>query len=120
MLKNGFEGDTFINGLAQHLRNLMYCKQEATQSLLQMSAKLRQKYLDQSTAIPYSLILTALNLCNKCDLEYPRAKEKRLHVEITLLKICYGLRSHSPIASHPIDAQNNPEKKTQIDMPKAF
>ena len=96
VLHNGFEGDTFIIGLAKHMRDLMYCKQEPTQRLLQVSAQLKERYLHQSQAISYATILTVLNLANHCDINYPRAKDKRLHVEMALLKMVYAGRQILP------------------------
>lgn len=110
VLKNGFEGDTFMNGLAGHLRNLLYSKQESTQVMLQVSDDLKKRYLEQSRTISFSTIITALNIANKCDLEYPRAKDKRLHVEIALLKICFAERQLIPHSDLP--AQNVLQKKT--------
>lgn len=97
VLKNGFEGDTFMNGLAQHMRNLMYSKQEPTQKMLQMSDVLKDKYMNQSNAISFGTIMTALNLANQADLDYPKAKDKRLHVEVALLKICFASRKAMPV-----------------------
>ena len=92
VLKSGFEGDTFVNGLARHLRYLLYAKQSPTQSMLQMSDQLKVKYIAQSEAVGYSTIITALDLANEADLSYPKAKDKRLHIEISLLKMCYAGR----------------------------
>lgn len=92
ILTSGFEGDTFINGLSQHLRNLIYCKQEPTKQLLQMSDSLRQRYGHQADVVAYSTLLTALSLFNDADVNYPKAKDKRLHIEISLLKACYMSR----------------------------
>ena len=96
VFKNGFEGDTFMNGLAQHFRKLLYSKQEPTQQLMQMSSHLKTRYLEQSISIGYSTLMTCLNLSNQCDLEYPKAKDKRLHVEIALLKMCYAQHQSFP------------------------
>ena len=112
VLKNGFEGDLFMNGLAQHLRNLLYCKQEPTQQLLQMSSELKERYLNQSQTISYSTIMTALNLANACDLDYLKAKDKRLHVEIALLKICFAARQVLP-GQAPITT-NTQKKKPEL------
>ena len=118
VLRNGFEGDIFMNGLAQHLRNLMYSKQEPTQQLLQMSPDLKQRFLDQSRSISYASLLTSLNLCNQCDLDYPRAKEKRLHIEIALMKICYAGRRVIPQTSEeaitPVQKKTSPPKSTSV------
>ena len=45
VLQKGFESDIFINGIAGHLRNLLYCKEEPTKALLQMSEDLRKRYV---------------------------------------------------------------------------
>ena len=108
VFKNGFEGDTFMNGFAQHLRNLLYCKQEPTQKMMQMSDDLKLRYLEQARSIGYSTLMTCLALANQCDLDYPRAKDKRLHVEVALLKMCYAGNHKLP------DPETSllPEKKT--------
>ena len=92
ILNLGFEGDTFMNGFSKHLRNLMYCKQDSTVSLLEVSDQLKSRYIEQANMVTNSTILTALNIANKCDVDYPLAKDKRLHVEIALLKMTYAGR----------------------------
>jgi len=89
VLKNGFEGDHFMNGLARHLRNLLYYKNQSSQHILEISQTLIEKYSAQSQNISLGHILTFLNLTNQADIEYPKAKDKRLHVEIALLKMCF-------------------------------
>ncbi len=89
VLKKGFEGDLFVNGLAKHLRNLLYFKQNSEQSILEISDSLRTRYNEQARSITLSNLLTFLNLCNRTDIHYPKAKDKRLHIEIYLLKMCF-------------------------------
>ncbi len=90
VLRNGFEGDHFINGLAEHLRNLLVCKDPDTLRLLEVSDNLRDRYRQQSALAPASFLLTALNLCNDCDINYKMARQKPLHVELYLIKMCYA------------------------------
>jgi len=110
VLKSGFEGDTFVNGLARHLRYLLYAKQSPTQTMLQMSDQLKEKYITQSEAVGYGTIITALDLANEADLSYPKAKDKRLHIEVSLLKMCYAGRKVM-IEQQPSSSQSA-EKKT--------
>ena len=117
ILKNGFEGDTFMNGLCKHVRNLMYCKQEPTQQILQVSPKLKERYLQQSDAISYSTILNVLSLANQADVDYPKAKDKRLHIEIALLKICYASRQNVPSSNQKTAPTEKKNKK--IITPKS-
>ncbi|MCB0552888.1 MAG: DNA polymerase III subunit gamma/tau, partial [Phaeodactylibacter sp.] len=108
--RRGFEPDLFINGLAEHLRNLLVCKDEATLQLLEVSEGLRERYRQQARLIPSRLLLTALNLANDCDVTYKLARNKRLHVEMALLKMTYinrAFQSTDNGAPAPL-----PEKKT--------
>ncbi len=89
ILRKGFEPDVFVNGLAEHLRNILVCKDEATLALLEAGESLRERYRKQAALAPSSFLLTALNICNDCDVNFKMARHKRLHVEIALLKMCY-------------------------------
>ena len=89
ILKKGFDGHNFIVGLAEHLRNLMVCKDKATVELLEVSESVQERYLEQAAQVPASFLLTALNLAGQCDLNYKSSKNQRLHVELTLMKMAY-------------------------------
>jgi len=113
VLRNGFEGELFINGLAEHLRNLLVCKDDQTLRLLEVSDSLKGRYRQQSAIAPPSFILTALNLCNECDINYKLARNKRLHVEMTLVKMCFiGQAVQLATAGNGQRDQILPEKKT--------
>lgn len=87
ILKEGFDGHNFIVGFAEHLRNLMVCKDSATIALLEVPEEAKQKYQEQSDKAPMSFLLSALNLSSQCDLSYKSSKNQRLHVELTLMKL---------------------------------
>ncbi|MEM9918876.1 MAG: DNA polymerase III subunit gamma/tau [Bacteroidota bacterium] len=115
--RKGFEADIFINGLAAHLRNLLVCKDEQTLQLLEVSDGLRQRYQQQASVASASFLITVLNIANDCDVNYKMARNKRLHVEMALVKMVYINRAVNlgPIAAsqqpiqQPIDTA---EKKT--------
>lgn len=88
ILKNGFEGDQLLDGLAQHLRDLFLCKDTNTLGLLEVSEGLKEKYKSQATKLDISSLLRALKVLNEASLSYPRANNKRLHVELALLQLC--------------------------------
>ncbi|MCB9289920.1 MAG: DNA polymerase III subunit gamma/tau [Lewinellaceae bacterium] len=110
ILRNGFEPDIFMSGLAEHLRNLLVCKDEVTLQLLEVSEGLRGRYLQQARLAPAGLLLTALNLANDCDVNYKLARNKRLHVEMALIKMAYIPRAFQ-LAENG-GAASIPEKKT--------
>lgn len=89
ILKKGFDPDIFINGMAEHFRNLLVCKDSQTIKLLEVGENLQQRYARQSEICSNSFLLTALNIANDCDIEFKMARNKRLHVEIALLKMLY-------------------------------
>ncbi len=110
IFKKGFDPDIFINGLAEHLRNLLVCKDAKTLELLETSDSLKKRYQEQAALAPNSFILTALNIAADCDINYKMARHKRLHVEMAVIKMTYIGRA--------ITLSNNPapviiaEKKT--------
>lgn len=108
--RKGFEPDVFVNGLAEHLRNILVCKDPATLALLEVGDSLRERYRKQAAIAPASFLLTALNLCNDCDINFKMARHKRLHVELALIKMCYIGRAVK--AGHLESAVAAPEKKT--------
>jgi len=89
ILKKGFDGGEFISGLGEHFRNLMVGKNPETVSLLEVTGSLKERYLQQAALIPSSYLLNALNLANQCDFNYKTSNNKRLHVELALMKMCY-------------------------------
>jgi len=116
--RSGFESDLFINGLAEHFRNLLVCKDKETLQLLEVSDTLKKRYHEQATAAPVSFLLTALNLANGCDVNLKMARNKHLHVEMALIKMCHigqavQLASAAPtLTSNSQPAEKPLEKKT--------
>ncbi|MDB5282855.1 MAG: polymerase subunit gamma/tau [Bacteroidota bacterium] len=89
ILKKGFEGDDFILGLCEHFRNLLFCKDPGTLKVLEVSEGLKQKYASQSALASADFLVNCLNLGNQCDVHYRASKNKRLTVELSLIKMCY-------------------------------
>ncbi|MFN3802818.1 DNA polymerase III subunit gamma/tau [Belliella pelovolcani] len=87
ILKKGFDGHNFIVGLNEHLRDLMVCKDSETIELLEVSESAKERYLQQSQNASLSFLLTAMNICNQCDIHYKASKNQRLHVELALMKL---------------------------------
>ncbi len=88
IVSKGFEPQHFVNGMGNHLRSLMVCKDPVTVQLLEVSEQLRQRYLAQSQACPMPFLIKALEINNKCDIDYRAVNNKRLHLEIALLGMC--------------------------------
>lgn len=88
ILTNGFDGHNFIAGLAEHLRNLLVCKDPQTLQLLEAGQNIRERYRDQASRCQTMFLLRALKLVNGCDVGYKSARNPRLLVEFTLMQLC--------------------------------
>ena len=84
---NGFDGQHFIMGLADHLRSLLVLKNETTIDLLLASQRLKESYRQQAEQCAPSLLMKALKICNQYDLNYKGSNNKRLHIEIALIQL---------------------------------
>lgn len=86
----GFDPSIFIEGLSKHFRNLLIAKHKNLDNLLEISSSLKEKIHQQSTVIPYNLLVTWLDICNDLDVHYKTARNKLLHIEMGLIRIVYA------------------------------
>ncbi len=92
---HGFDSLFFINGLAQHLRDLMVASSPQTVSLLEMNADVAKRHVAAASQFTPQYFYAAMDLCNRCDLDYRTVSNKVFLVELTLVKLCQ-LMSPSP------------------------
>lgn len=88
IIDNGFDGQHFIIGFGEHLRNLLVCKDPGTIKLLEAGGSIRSRYQEQAGACSVDFLLKALDINNKCDIDYKTSNNKNLHLELALLKMC--------------------------------
>jgi len=89
IVSRGFEPDIFMLGLAEHVRNLLVAREKVTQPLLEVSDKLAKKYIQQAENSSQSFLLNALHYLNECDVTFKMARNKKLHLELYLIKIAH-------------------------------
>ncbi len=89
ILARGFDGEIFLIGISEHFRQLLVAKDSNSLNLLEASDDLKQRYQIQVSKTNESFLLNALNIVNQCDINYKTARNKRLHVELALLKLCF-------------------------------
>ncbi len=88
VLLKGFDALNFIVGLGSHLRNVLVSKNQETVVLLETSDSVKQSYIAQARACNVKFLFNALDIINECDIAYRQSKNKRLTVELALIKIC--------------------------------
>ena len=91
ILRKGYDGAPFINGLAAHMRDLLVCRDAQTASLLEASDDIRQRYIEQAQRCQSRWLYRTIRLCNDCDQEYRTSRNKRLSVELTLIECTQAL-----------------------------
>lgn len=114
--RKGFEGDTVLNGFAECLRNLMVCKDAKAAALLDVVEGLQARYRDTAADISLSYLVSALNILNESEIQFRMARNRRLHVELCLIKLCY-LPQALELAAAP---EGQLQKKRSIDGPVAY
>ena len=87
IINKGFEPQHFINGMGSHLRSLMVSKDASTVQLLEVSEQLRGRYVEQASRCPLPFLVKALDINNQSDIDYRSVSNKRLHLEVNLLKM---------------------------------
>ncbi|MGI6243513.1 MAG: DNA polymerase III subunit gamma/tau [Prevotella sp.] len=87
VIAKGFDAGHLINGLGSHVRNVMMASDPQTLPLLEVSQRQRQKYQEQAKKCPKRFLYQALKIINECDVNYRQSSNKRLLVELTLIRV---------------------------------
>ena len=109
VLNKGFDAQHFITGFSSHLRDVLVCKDPITIQLLEVGAEIAQRYKLQAADCPAEFIFSALKISNDCDLNYRISKNKRLLVELALIRICQLADNKKKILT---ETDKNPLQKT--------
>lgn len=89
VLSNGFDLDVFISGLAEHIRHLWVAKKDTTLVLLEFNLEVKTLFVDQSKLIDEASMLNMLQIISECEVNMKTTRNRRLTVELALLKMCY-------------------------------
>ncbi len=116
ILEKGFDGHNFISGLNSHLRDLLVSKDESTLRLLEATPAVKQRYLQQAGRCPVDFLFMALEIGSNCDLTFKSSKNPRLHVELSLIRLC-RLMNNSQEDSEKKKADPKQVINKQEDLP---
>ena len=89
VLSNGFDLEVFLSGLAEHIRNLWVAKKETTLGLLEFNTEVKAQFVNQSKLIDEASMLNMLQIISECEVNMKTTRNRRLTVELALLKMCY-------------------------------
>lgn len=113
--RKGFEGDLVLNGFAEFIRNLLVSKDAKSAALLEVVEGMQDKYVSVASKTGLSYMVSALNILNEAEINYKMARNKRLHVELTLIKLNF-LQQAIELSME----NGSVVKKKRIDGPIAF
>jgi DNA polymerase-3 subunit gamma/tau len=121
VLNHGFDAGHFITGMAQHLSDVLVSKDPQTVSLLETSEAVRARYAAQAKTCHPIWLFQALDILNTCDINYRTARNKRLTVELALVKLCQlGVPQNLPQSAPQPVAQPAPKPQVpQVSQPVA-
>jgi len=114
ILSKGFNALHFIGGLSSHFRNLLICKDKSTLSLLELAPSLVEKYKEQANDCSVQFLYDALNIASACEAGYKSSGHPRLHIELSLLKLC---QTNSPTWAQP-QQESKAKKSVKEDVPE--
>ena len=124
VVNKGFDPQNFIQGMASHLRNLLLGKDQRVVNLMEVSNQLKERYAKQAERCDTAFLLKALDIANECDINFRSANNKRLHLEVALMKMVQRVESRecgvksevlkveNKVVNNPVNLVNPvPEKK---------
>ncbi len=92
----GFDSLFFLNGLADHVRNLMVAADPRTAELLETSKDVAERYTKQATSLPLQWYYAAMKVLNDGDVQYRTATNKQFLVELVLIRLSQLLKPATP------------------------
>ena len=112
VMNKGFDAGNFINGYGSHLRDLLVSKDSKTVQLLEVSAGIRDRYVEQAQHCPTGFLYKAMKICCDCGLSYKNSRNKRFLVECTLIQLAQAdypeKKNLTPQADTPAQEQLKP------------
>lgn len=88
VIRKGFDPQYFIGGWASHLRDLMVSQDPATLKLIEAGPEVAVRYQQQAANCKPYFLYNAVMIANDCDFNYRNSRNKRLSVEIAIVRIC--------------------------------
>ncbi|HRE52138.1 MAG TPA: DNA polymerase III subunit gamma/tau [Flavitalea sp.] len=89
IIRKGFDEELILNGFSEFIRNLLVCKDEKIAFLLEVVESFKERYAQMAKTISAGYLVSALQILNETEINYKAARNKRLHVELALIRLTY-------------------------------
>ena len=84
----GYNEKEFLTGLANHFRNILVAKSKESHAIFDFNNNLLSSFVSQGEVIDKNQIVEIITVIEKSIFKYNQVENKKLLVEITLMKIC--------------------------------
>ena len=84
----GYNEKEFLTGLANHFRNILVAKSKESHAIFDFNNNLLSSFVSQGEVIDKNQIVEIITVIEQSIFKYNQVENKKLLVEITLMKIC--------------------------------
>ena len=84
----GYNEKEFLTGLANHFRNILVAKSKESHAIFDFNKNLLSSFVSQGEVIDKNQIVEIITVIEQSIFKYNQVENKKLLVEITLMKIC--------------------------------
>ena len=118
----GYNEKEFLTGLANHFRNILIAKSKESHAIFDFNKNLLSSFVSQGEVIDKNQIVEIITIIEQSIFKYNQVENKKLLVEITLMKICRVKDNEENVISaktqkKKIDLKTVDSEKTE-DNPK--
>ena len=114
----GYNEKEFLTGLANHFRNILVAKSKEAHAIFDFNKNLLSSFVSQGELIDKTQIVEIIAVIENSIFKYGQVENKKLLVEITLMKICKSKDNEEYIITtktqkKKIDLKTNDSETTQ-------
>ena len=119
--EKGFNEKDFLTGLASHFRNILISKSSESHIIFEFNKNILDSFSNQGEMISNSEIIEKITAIENSIFKYNQIENKKLLVEITLMKICKNLNESKVLVEKKKDKikivskSSNLGKETTVD-----
>tara|TARA_A100001011_G_scaffold177350_1_gene186026 strand:- start:644 stop:2329 length:1686 start_codon:yes stop_codon:yes gene_type:complete len=119
--EKGFNEKDFLTGLASHFRNILISKSSESHIIFEFNKNMLDSFSNQGEMISNSEIIEKITAIENSIFKYNQIENKKLLVEITLMKICKNLNESKVLVEKKKDKikivskSSNLVKETTVD-----
>lgn len=119
--EKGFNEKDFLTGLASHFRNILISKSSESHIIFEFNKNMLDSFSNQGEMISNSEIIEKITAIENSIFKYNQIENKKLLVEITLMKICKNLNESKVVVEKKKDKikivskSSNLGKETTVD-----